>query len=265
MYFSSNRRGGIGELDIWTSQRAADGSWEKPVNCGDIINTLYDENTPYFDPENNALLFSSVGHMSIGGYDIFRSISRGGIWTQPVGMPFAFNTVIENTDFILNNNAPGFVASRFDTRTNVRNIYAIVAVDPADELTKASGTIKLEDGMEVDPKVTLITVKNLKTGEILQNIQISPDGSFNFEIKPGDYQVFVSHDGYNTDTINLSLPLYYSGQFLAVSPSLKPDKVSAGDFLSIKNILFGYDSIALTNDAKPSLELLKNIMTNYLS
>ena len=263
MYFSSNRRGGIGELDIWTSQKAADGSWEKPVNCGDIINTPYDENTPYFDPENSALLFSSVGHMSIGGYDIFRSISRGSTWTQPVGMPYAFNTVIENTDFILNNDAPGFVASRFDTRTNVRNIYAIVAVDPADELTKASGTIKLEDGMEVDPRVTLVTVKNLKTGEIMQNIPITTDGSFNFEIKPGDYQVFVSHDGYNTDTINLSLPLYYSGQFLAVNPSLKPDKVSAGDFLSIKNILFGYDSIALTNDARPSLELLKNIMINY--
>ncbi len=263
MYFSTNRRGGIGELDIWTSQRAADGSWEKPVNCGDVINTPYDENTPYFDPENNALLFSSVGHMSLGGYDIFRSIDRGGTWTQPVGMPYAFNTVIENTDFILNNNAPGFVASRFDPKTNVRNIYAIVAVDPADELTRASGSIKLEDGMEVDPKVTLITVKNLKTGEVIQNIPISSDGTFNFEIKPGEYQVLVSHDGYNTDTINLSLPLYFSGQYLPVNSSLKPDKVSAGDFLSIKNVLFEFDSSVLGDDAKPSLELLKNIMINY--
>ncbi len=263
MYFSSNRPGGEGELDIWTSQKLADGSWERPVNCGNVINTPYDENTPFFDPENNALLFSSIGHISMGAYDEFRSINRGGVWTQPVGMPYAFNTVSENKDFILNNNAPGFVASRYDEKTHTRNIYSIVAVDPADELTKASGTIKLEDGMEVDPKISLITVRNVQTGEITQNIPIGPDGSFNFDIKPGEYQVFISSDGYNTDTINLSLPLYFSGKYLAVNPTLKPDKVSAGDFLSIKNVLFDFDSYAISDDAKPSMELLKNIMINY--
>lgn len=263
MYFSSNRPGGEGEQDIWSSQRLADGSWDHPVNLGNVINTAYDESTPYFDTENNALLFSSIGHISMGGYDVFRSIKRGDTWTQPVGMPFAFNTVQENTNFILNNNAPGFVASRFDDKTNLRNIYSVVAIDPADELTNAAGTIKLEDGMEVDPKMALITVKNLSTGEIKQNIPIAADGSFNFEIKPGEYEVYISHDGYHTDTINLSLPLYYSGAYLAVNPMLAPEKVSAGDFLSIKNVLFDFDKSVLTDEARPTLELLKNIMINY--
>jgi outer membrane protein OmpA-like peptidoglycan-associated protein len=263
MYFSSNRPGGEGELDIWSSQKLADGSWERPVNLGNVINTPYDESTPFFDPENNALLFSSIGHISMGGYDVFRSIKRGGTWTQPVGMPYAFNTVQENTNFILNNNVPGFITSRFDDKINLRNIYAVVAVDPADELTKASGSIKLEDGMEVDPKVALITVRNLTTGEIKQNIQVEQDGSFNFDIKPGEYEVYVSHDGYHTDTINLSLPLYFSGSYLAVNPLLAPEKVSAGDFLSIKNILFDFDKFELKDEAKPTLELLKNIMINY--
>ncbi len=199
----------------------------------------------------------------MGGYDVFRSIKRGDSWTQPVGMPFAFNTVQENTNFILNNNAPGFVASRFDDKTNLRNIYSVVAVDPADEITNASGTIKLEDGMEVDPNIALITVKNLTTGQIKQNIPIAQDGSFNFDIKPGEYEVYVSHDGYRTDTIGLSLPLYYTGSYLAVNPLLAPEKVSAGDFLSIKNILFEFDKYELTPEAKPTLELLKNIMINY--
>jgi outer membrane protein OmpA-like peptidoglycan-associated protein len=263
MYFSSNRPGGEGELDIWSSKKLADGSWERPVNLGNTINTPYDETTPYYDVDNNALLFSSIGHISMGAYDVFRSINRGGTWTQPVGMPYAFNTVQENTNFILNNNAPGFVASRFDDKTNIRNIYSVVAVDPADELTEASGTIKLEDGMQVDPKIALITLKNLKTGEITQNIPIAQDGSFTFNIKPGEYEVYISHDGYHTDTINLSLPLYYSGSYLAVNPMLAPEKVSAGDFLSIKNILFDFDKYEITDEAKPTLELLKNIIINY--
>ena len=263
MYFASNRPGGEGELDIWTSKRAADGTWERPVNCGNVINTPYDENTPFFDPVNNALLFSSVGHMSMGGYDVFRSTNRNGTWTQPVGMPFAFNNVLENTSFILNNNAPGFVASRFDDKTNSKNIYAIVAVDPSDEITQASGTIKLEDGLAVDPKLAQIRVNNLKSGTVIQNIPVAVDGSFKFDIKPGDYQIFVSHGGYTTDTINLNLPLYSTGNYLPINPSLIPEKVSSGDFLSIKNILFELESYALNDEAEQNLELLKNVLTNF--
>ena len=130
MYFASNRPGGEGDLDIWSSKRLADGTWDAPVNLGNTINTPYDENTPYFDVENDALLFSSIGHITMGGYDVFRSQNRGGVWTQPVGMPYAFNTVQENSNFILNNNTPGFVASRFDEKSNERNIFAIVAIAP---------------------------------------------------------------------------------------------------------------------------------------
>lgn len=263
IYFSSNRPGGEGELDIWTSKRTPEGTWEHPVNLGNIINTPYDEDTPYFDPANNALIFSSSGHISMGGSDVFRSINRNGIWTQPVGMPYSFNDVLENKDFILNNNAPGFVASRFNQSTETRNIYAIVAVDPADELTEASGIIKLEDGLEVKPELALITVRNLKTGETTQNISIESDGSFKFKIKPGDYQILVSHDKYTTDTINLSLPLYFGGKYLPVNPLLKPEKVSAGAFLAIKNILFDFDKSDLTDEARQNLELLKGIMTEY--
>jgi outer membrane protein OmpA-like peptidoglycan-associated protein len=117
--------------------------------------------------------------------------------------------------------------------------------------------------MEVDPKVSLITLKNLKTGEIRQNISVNPDGTFDFDIKPGEYEVYISHDGYRTDTISLSLPLYFEGSYIAVNPSLSPEKVSAGDFLSIKNVLFDFDKYEITEDAKQTLELLKNIIINY--
>lgn len=263
MYFASNRPGGEGELDIWISRIVADGTWERPVNCGNVINTPWDENTPYYDPENDVLLFSSAGHISMGGYDVFRSTFRNGTWTQPVGMPFAFNNVAENTNFILNNNAPGFVASRYDNKNNTTNIYGIVAIDPADELSTASGTINLEDGMSANPKLAQIKVTNIKTGDVIENISVSSDGSFRFDIKPGDYQILVSHQGYETDTINLSLPLYYMGNYLSVEPSLVPEQVASGAFLAIQNVLFDFDSYAINDETKPNLELLKNILIDY--
>jgi outer membrane protein OmpA-like peptidoglycan-associated protein len=85
--------------------------------------------------------------------------------------------------------------------------------------------------------------------------------SFRFEIKTGDYQLMISCAGYKTDTVNLSLPLFYSGSFISVNSSLIPEKVYKGDFLSIKNILFEYDSYNLDDQAKSSLEGIKTLLT----
>ena len=65
MYYSSNQPGGEGELDIWYSEKNAAGKWGEPVNCGNVINTPFNEDTPFFDQETGALLFNSVGHISM--------------------------------------------------------------------------------------------------------------------------------------------------------------------------------------------------------
>lgn len=263
IYFSSNRPGGEGGLDIWTSAKETDGTWGLPVNCGNEINTSYDENTPFYDPEANALYFSSVGQMSMGGYDIFRSVMRYDRWTRPIGMPYAFNTVGENTFFILNNNAPGFVTSRFDEKSGENNIYGISAINPADELSTAEGTITLQDGMEVNHKLTQIRVLNLKTKSEVKNIPVSESGTFKVDLKPGDYQIIVSHNGYITDTIDLNIPLYFLSHFISVNSSLIPEKAVSDNFIAIQNVLFDFDSYALTSETRSTLELIKNILINY--
>jgi outer membrane protein OmpA-like peptidoglycan-associated protein/tetratricopeptide (TPR) repeat protein len=262
LYFSSNRPGGFGELDIWVAERKDDGSWNEPVNCGEIINTAFNEDTPYFDPANNALIFSSVGHISMGGYDVFRSIYRNGGWTNPIGMPFAFNNTRENTFFILNNNKPGFITSIYDEKTSERNIYSLVAIDPADEITTAEGSVTLKDGMAADPKKASIKLFDIKKNALLKNVLLNEDATFKFEIKPGDYQVLIAHPGYKTDTVNLSLPLYNLSHYIVVNSALTPEKVSAGNFLEIKNILFAFNSYELDETAKEGLEQIKSILTN---
>jgi outer membrane protein OmpA-like peptidoglycan-associated protein len=263
IYIASNRPGGEGELDIWVSDKAEDGSWKRPVNCGNVINTPYNENTPFFDPSTNALLFSSVGHISMGGYDVFRSTYRNGIWTNPTGMPYAFNNSKENTFFILNNNAPGFITSIYNEKNLSRNIYSIVAEDPADKITIAQGTISLQDGMTVDPKQTRIQLSDLKKGTQISNVSLFDSASFKAEVKPGDYQIFVSHTGYRTDTINLNVPLYFSGNYVSLNASLIPEKVFGGDFLSIKNVQFDFNSYKINDPAKSILENLKSVLNTY--
>jgi len=263
IYFSSNRPGGLGELDIWHSEKTSNGKWGEPVNCGDVINTPYNEDTPFFDPETGALLFSSNGHATMGGYDIFRSVKRGVTWTNPIGMPYAFNNTANNTFFILNNNKPGFITSLYDENTKSRNIYEIVAENPADKITLARGIVTLQDGMAIDPKQIKILLVDTKRVSPPKEIILSDSSSFKFDLKPGDYQLLISQSGYKTDTINLNIPLYYSGNYVSVNADLIPDKVFSGQFLAINNILFDFDSYKLTDQAKSDLEAVKSLLVSY--
>ena len=96
-----------------------------------------------------------------------------------------------------------------------------------------------------------------------KNIVREDSSSFKFEIKPGDYQLFVSHTGYKTDTIDINVPLYFSGNYVSVNADMIPDKVFEGEFLSINNILFEFDSYELDEEAKSGLEVLRSILTTY--
>lgn len=69
IYFSSDRPGGFGGLDIYYSVKFANGTWSEPVNVGPGVNTPFDDTNPYVF--GNVLFFSSEGHDSFGGFDIF--------------------------------------------------------------------------------------------------------------------------------------------------------------------------------------------------
>jgi outer membrane protein OmpA-like peptidoglycan-associated protein len=306
LYFASNRPGGRGELDIWVSVKEDDDNWKVPVNCGNVINTPYNENTPFYDPSSKTMIFSSVGHPSMGGYDVFQSVNKNGKWTTPVGLPYGLNNTNENTFFIQNNTATGFITSLYNDKTHSRNIYSVITSAPPDKPILTNGTISLQDGMPVDPEQSHIQLSDLKTGvtkiislndtssfkfeinpgnlrllisrigfktdtisvkvktdTLVKNKSLIDTGIFRFEVKPGDYQLLVGHKGYKTDTVNLMLPQNLSGGYVSVTASLIPDKVSSGNFLTIKNILFGYNSFKLNDDAIATIEILKSILANY--
>ncbi len=73
LLFSSNREGGMGGFDIYRSFRLPNGHWGEPRNVGPEINSEYDEDSPVFHPTQPLLYFSSAGHNTMGGMDIFYS------------------------------------------------------------------------------------------------------------------------------------------------------------------------------------------------
>lgn len=116
LYFTSNRKGGFGDLDIYVSERTSGDSWGIPRNLGATINTNFNENTPFVSNDGSMLYFSSEGHNNMGGYDIFISqLSSNGDWSMPINLGFPINTTDDNIFYQpIGNGSKGLLAT-FDT------------------------------------------------------------------------------------------------------------------------------------------------------
>ncbi|WP_164977382.1 PD40 domain-containing protein [Ancylomarina salipaludis] len=99
IYFSSNRPGGYGKMDIYSVKKLPNGQWGPAQNLGPIINTIYDDEAPFIHHDGKTLYFSSKGHKTMGGFDIFKSSFENGRWNEPVNIGFPINSTKEDIYF----------------------------------------------------------------------------------------------------------------------------------------------------------------------
>ncbi|MCK5136175.1 MAG: PD40 domain-containing protein [Bacteroidales bacterium] len=100
IYFTSNRTESLGGMDIFRSDMLEDGTWTEPVNLGPTINTKLSEESPFLSPDGKRLYFSSQGHNTIGGFDLFYSeLQANGNWGTPVNVGYPLNTTDDDLAF----------------------------------------------------------------------------------------------------------------------------------------------------------------------
>ena len=109
LFFSSNMEGTKGGFDIFYSTKNADGTMGTPINLGDVINTIGDEETPYLN--DGKLYFSSTGHPGIGGFDIFSSAWNGSAWVAPQNMGKGINSSTNDRYFNMDGDGSIYLVS----------------------------------------------------------------------------------------------------------------------------------------------------------
>jgi len=92
LFFSSERKGGLGGSDIWMVEKINKKEWGLPVNLGAPVNTPYDEAGMFLAPDGKTLFFCSNGPNSMGSYDIFKTVYENGKWTEPKNLGYPINS-----------------------------------------------------------------------------------------------------------------------------------------------------------------------------
>ena len=100
MFLASERPGGLGGSDIYLIEKQPSGQWSAAMNLGPVVNTPWNEENPFIDYDGGALYFSSTGHNSMGGFDIFRSELKEGKWSVAENLGYPINTPEHESHFV---------------------------------------------------------------------------------------------------------------------------------------------------------------------
>lgn len=183
LYFASDRSGGYGGIDLYSSKMNDRGDWGRPRNMGRTINTPGNEMFPYVSEEGK-LYFSSDGHPGLGGLDLFEAERAAGVITiKNLGAPY--NSSSDDFGMIATGEKTGyFVSNRAsDNAKGDDDIYAFIDKTPEIKIIhyflEGITYQKAENGSTTELPDVKLQLKDAN-GEVIDETVSGPNGKFKF-------------------------------------------------------------------------------------
>ena len=275
LYFAANMPSGRGGFDIYYAMRNADGTYGSPKSVGDRINTPGDEVTPFYHHGTATLFFSSDGHPSIGGLDVFSSTYSSAGFSAPENMGLEINSRQDDIYFSADaDKFQGFVVSNRPSGNSLKSatccddIYAVefvqipvdvevLAVDSktGEPITGATVMLKDASGATIATKTT--TGNQPVTFELERELAYTVAGTYR------DYK----GDTKSFNTVDLKEPTTISQRLSLVKPvpppPVEPDPPVEGEIVELSNIYFDFDQAVIRPEAEGDLTTVLNWMNKY--
>ncbi|MDR3189070.1 MAG: OmpA family protein [Prevotellaceae bacterium] len=285
LYFVSNRNNPNGTHQVYYSNRDLQGIWMPARPIGKPITSGYDERAVFIHPNGKTLYFSSNGHNTMGGYDVFRSDFENGRWTTPVNMGYPINTPEDDLFFILN--ASGRYAYFSSFRKGGKGFYDLYRITfrgedkPAISVSEDNliaymqqplNEILMEKKVQVDQTaVTLVkgVVKDAKTETpILADIEITDNdlseviASFTTNSETGSYMVALP-SGKNYGLVARAADyLFHSenidirklAEYQEIHKDILLNRVEVGTKVVLNNIFFKVSSAEISEASSMELK-----------
>lgn len=237
LFFSSNRQGGYGGLDIWYTKMNEKGQFEEPINAGPMINTPWDEDKPFLHPDGQTIYFVSNGHAGFGGKDIYKTKLIGSIWLTPYNLGQPINSPDdENGIFVNAFGNKGFISAVRPEGKGNSDIYMFDL--PADIQPTPVSFVK--------GKVTNLTGKpQASIGKFIDLSNQEVHSTFMTDSTTGEFMVFLPVGKDYSMNISSKGHLFYSeiyqlknetGKAIPLHAKLSP--IEKGAKIELKNVFF---------------------------
>jgi hypothetical protein len=212
VYYSSFGENGDRGREIFYVNRLPNGGWSKPQILPASINTEFDEDYPFLHPNGRTLYFSSKGHNSMGGYDVFKTTlnPETNTWSIPVNLEFPINSPDDDILFVtdsLEKNA-FFSTGRYSPFGKIDVLKINTERRPMNYAVIKGTVLKDESAQSLNAK---ITVKNMENGEIVGTYQAKENGDYYMEIPNGGKFLFtVETPGLSVQSDAVQIPVAYT-------------------------------------------------------
>jgi outer membrane protein OmpA-like peptidoglycan-associated protein/tetratricopeptide (TPR) repeat protein len=291
LFFVSNKESGLGGSDIYYSDMDINGEWGPSKNIGPEINTKFDEEGVFMHPDGVTLYFSSKGHGTMGGYDVFKTTLENGKWTSPVNMGYPINGPDDDLFFVVSGSGNhAYFASSKQGGFGEQDIYKITFLGPEKQpllntqnqllaaRANAVSDLKTESAVEVkSSKLTILkgVVTDEKTQKPVESVielvdneknivlatfkSNSSTGKYLVTLPSGkNYGIAVKSNGYLFHSENLVIPEAADFQEFSLDVVLK--KFEIGSTIVLRNIFFESDKSSIRSESQGELNRLIKLL-----
>lgn len=274
LFFASNMPGGYGGYDLYYATKVEEGVYEAPVNLGEKINTLGDDETPFY--WDGTLYFSSTGHPTIGGFDIFFTTWDGSSWSDPENMGKIYNSSADDQYFSLGDdgykgflvsNRPGDGARSAKSRTCCNDIYGFSIARLYADLVV--GVFNAETRKPImNGEANLIELQEMAVDAKKNEDSNRFDFGLGLE-KP--YKIVVNAKGFYPDSMEFNTVGLTESQTFSKNFLLKPlpppepefDTINIEEPIVLENILYDFDDDRITKSSEQDLQIVLDLMNQY--
>lgn len=252
LYFSSNRPGSVGGVDIWKVAISETGSYGTPENLGKSVNTEGNESFPFITSDN-VLYFSSDAKQGLGAMDVYKIDLTTNSAAKNLGKPV--NSEKDDFAFTINENKNiAFIASNRNGNDDIFKLIPICNYEVNAIVTNAnSGAILAEANVSIlDDKNNIISsLKSNSKGEV----------SYTVECEKA-YTIQAIKDGFESNSFAVTASKKKGGS-IKIDAALKPiSEIITEKEVNLKPIFFEYNNSNITQQGAFELDKLVQIMKN---
>ena len=263
IYFSSNRPGGYGGMDIYFAKKLPNNEWSLVLNCGPSINTEDDESFPFIHPDDSTLYFSS-NHNSIGGYDVFVSNKIEDLkWSKPKNLGFPVNTPDDDVFFIPTTDGKrAYFSSIKNDGVGQQDIYILTFLESKNKpVTVYKGSVMEPNGTV--PADVFVNVTDNETGEIIGVYTPNSQTGKYLIILPTGKSYNITYEADNNVFFTKNIDVSEEDNYFEIEKPVLLDNVSTFGNIDFPKIHFESMSYSLTESGKVNLDKVIATLTQY--